>query len=606
MKILVCTLTMLLMPLSVWSQERFSLGVNLDDNGAFVNIMNHTNRFSGAKGYDNAGFPTSDFDLVLMDARPVAEWSQAIDDPERYRVDVSGRYKGWCEGKADITVSGTAVSIENLLYDAVSNTTVFDIVVGGYPNANHGLVFMQWRNTRRTAQDTVGSGIKNIKIHRPGYELDTKKIFTDEYIRLCKAADFSCYRFYNVQNIWDGEPAFPAITSWQQRKLPTDVTQRPFTGKRDGWCWEYIIELANILQKDIWINIHISCDKDYIINLANLLKSSLHPNCRIYIENSNEVWSPTQATHGPYNNAQAQNKGISFDENYARRSVELSQWFAEVFGKEAIHTKIRCILAGQHGYHGRSDNHLRYIDRTFGPPKHYIYATSTALYFNAALPHSSAESVNNGMMNDITTQIENSNSAAYRNNHINKAREWELPGGCTSYEGGPHVPAGGGTANLGNAIQAHRTERMKNILEYNYNEGWKNLDGGLAMYFTLVSGYNRYGCWGLTDDYTKPERNYKMQAMRSIIGQLSSIQDYSNSAIFTPIIYPNPTGASMCIAGNNYDIVSVCTLMGEIIYTSEYKESQNIDVTHWSDGMYIVVYYRNGDIIETQWCIVRK
>ena len=148
----------------------------------------------------------------------------------------------------------------------------------------------------------------------------------------------------------------------------------------------------------------------------------MHPNCKIYVENSNEVWSPTQATHGPYNNAQAQSKGISFDENYARRSVELSQWFAEVFGKEAIHTKIRCILAGQHGYHGRSDNHLRYIDNTFGPPKQYIYATSTALYFNAALPHISPESVNDGMINDITTQIENTNSAAYRNNHINKAQ----------------------------------------------------------------------------------------------------------------------------------------------------------------------------------------
>ncbi len=210
------------------------------------------------------------------------------------------------------------------------------------------------------------------------------------------------------------------------------------------------------------------------------------------------------------------------------------------------------------------------------------------------------------MMADINAQIQNSNAAFYRNNHIDKARQWELPGGCTSYEGGPHVPAGGGTTNLGNAIQAHRTERMKNILEYNYNEGWKNLDGGLAMYFTLVSGYNRYGCWGLTDDYTKPERNYKMQAMRSIIGQISSMEDKSKGTISAPMIYPNPSGTFITISGKNYDYVSVHTLIGTILYSAELQESHSIDVSQWANGVYSIVYYRNGNIVDRQCCIVRK
>ena len=59
------------------------------------------------------------------------------------------------------------------------------------------------------------------------------------------------------------------------------------------------------------------------------------------------------------------------------------------------------------------------------------------------------------------------------------------------------------------------------------------------LYFTLSSGYNRYGCWGITDDYTKPDRNYKMQAIRDIIGPISGIQETAVNDIGFDL-YPNP------------------------------------------------------------------
>jgi hypothetical protein len=36
------------------------------------------------------------------------------------------------------------------------------------------------------------------------------------------------------------------------------------------------------------------------------------------------------------------------------------------------------------------------------------------------------------------------------------------------------------------------------------------------MHFTLSSAYTRYGCFGLTDDIHKPERNFKYAALREV------------------------------------------------------------------------------------------
>ncbi|MBK9247086.1 MAG: T9SS type A sorting domain-containing protein [Ignavibacteria bacterium] len=566
------------------------LGVNLDDNGAFVNMVNHTNRYNKASGYDKNGWPTSDFDLTLLDGRPATEWTNSIDDPEKYRIDYSGRYAGSFVGSATFRATGTSVSIENLMYDSLKNTTQFELVVGGYPNANHALVFLGFTNTRRTAQDTLRSGITELKVLRPGYAITTNKVFTDEYIALCKAADFAAYRYYNVQNIWDGEPTYPARTTWDKRKTPQDASQRTLAGingKRDGWCWEYIIELANILNKDIWVCLHMSCDSGYVTSLAQMLKEKLNPGINIYVENSNEVWSPTQLTHGPYNQAEATFNKITFDENYARRSVELSKWFALVYGQQEINNKIRVILAGQHAYNGRSDNHLNYIKKVFGAPKDFIYATSTALYFGSTKESNpDPRVVNQGMAEDITAQISNAQSGFYRLNHISKAKNWELKGGVTSYEGGPHMPSGGGTVNLASQILSHRTEEMGAITKLNYSEGWQALGGGLAMYFTLTSAYNRYGCWGITDDYTKPDRNFKMKALRELTAPPIGVSEEVPQEQNVTIGYDSKNQTVHIQTLTSTPTIAIYSVLGEVVMRSA---SSVASVRTLPRGLYTVV-----------------
>ncbi|MAT40071.1 MAG: hypothetical protein CL946_10760 [Ectothiorhodospiraceae bacterium] len=588
-----------LLPCLAAAQPQFQLGVNLVNDGAFVNIANHTARYSQASGYDSFGWPMSDFQLVLMDGRPVAEWTNQIDDPEQYRVDYSGTYQCSFRGAGDVQASGTAVAIQNLSYDAQSNLTTFELTVGGFPGPNHGLVFLQFSNTQRTPSSPMNSGITELKVHRPGYPLSSTKTFTDEYIALCQAADFSCYRFYNVQNIWSGEPIYPAKTTWENRKTPLDAAQVSLagtSGKLDGWCWEYIVEISNILKKDIWVCIPISCDEDYVKNLAQYLMDELDPSINIYVESSNEVWSPTHMTHGAYNQADAQARGITFDQNHARRTVELSNWFADVWGSDAINNRIRVIMAGQHAYHGRSDNHLNYINTTFGPPKNYIYATSSALYFGSEQAASTVpETVAVGMLQDINNQINDDQLSTYRLNHIDKAEMWDLPGGCTSYEGGPHLPAGGGTDNLDAQIQAHRTQEMLNVLKRNYLEGWNDLGGGLAMYFTIASGYNRYGCWGLTDDYTNPDRNFKMQAVREIIARTTTgIESPGNATSHAIEIAPNPFRVSITLRSELPANVRIADVLGRTVWEGRAEGVRTISTAEWRPGVYMII--SNGQV----------
>ncbi|MFC2131256.1 T9SS type A sorting domain-containing protein [Bacteroidota bacterium] len=544
-------LTFFLCSINTYSAPYSQLGVNLVDQGAFINIMNHTNRFQKVESFDENGWPESDFQLTLMDHRPAQEWNNDIDDPEIYRIDYSGTYKCSFKGQAVVEVLWSNAYVNNLIFNEQTNTTYFDLVLPGPPEDGHGFIYMQFSNTTRTVDGPENTGITELKVMRPGYELNTTQIFTDEYIALCKSANFACFRYYTLLNIWGGEPTYPEKTLWDNRKSPLDATQQPMTktnGKRDAWCWEYIIELANTLKKDIWICIHISCDSNYVVELAEMLKDELNPVINIYIENSNEVWSPTHMTHGPYNKAQADEYGITFDENYARRTVDLSNWFSQVFGQNEINNRIRVILAGQHAYLGKHDPHLNFINDNFGPPKNYVYALSTALYFGSTKADGSVIEINEGMIEDIDEQINNPEKSGYRQAHIDKADEWELPGGCTSYEGGPGVPGGGSKENLDNKINAHRTETMKDIMKRNFAEGWFDIVGGLALQFTLAGSYNRYGCWGLTDDYTKPDRNYKMQAMRELIGEWQDPINISGGFLDNKVkIYPNPFSESAII-----------------------------------------------------------
>jgi hypothetical protein len=528
------------------------MGINIgaDQRYAFTDIARSANPWDDGNTplppalLDENGWPKSNFRTVLMDERPVAEWSNAIDDPDQYRINMAGTYKARFNGRADIRNIGGSWSIQNQVYDEAGNTTTFDLVIPA-PAANHGLVIMNFENTRRSPADPINSGITNLRIMKPGYGVDSDVVFDPKYLDMLGSVEWAVIRSQSLPRSTGWDIAYPRQYTWAARKMPGYALQGGAAGPHlEGAAWEYFIDLCNRTNADLWVCVPISASDDYVTGLAELIRDRLDPELNIYVENDNEVWNSAPAFIGTwnYNNDEADDLGISFEQNIARRAVELSQLFAGVFGQDAINDRVRVVLAS----HAPMlkwwvQPMLNYISSNFGPPKNYLWAISRQGYFSVENPegNKTVSQLLGALMEDIDQQVgPDPVNEANRRQWIAAADQWELPGGCNFYEAGPHTPASGGTDNLGNQIRMHRHAGMKTALQYNYANNWFDLGGELALHFTLFSKYTRYGCWGLTDDPYNPDRNQKMAALRNLEYVITALDPTQRDAELRA--YPNP------------------------------------------------------------------
>ncbi len=325
------------------------------------------------------------------------------------------------------------------------------------------------------------------------------------------------------------EPVYPGVTEWSKRKLVSDASQEriPQKEKMGGAAWEYVIRLSNLVKMDPWINIPVSATAEYVTNLATMFRDSLDKSLHVYVESSNEVWNTApDFNQSLYNQAQAKALSIGEHENHARRTVELAKKFESVFGQGSLNSRVRVILCShQPMLKWWVEPMLKYIETTQGAPKNYLYAIACQTYFGGgADAGENVVKILDDCHAEIAAQIDETGQTneAGRKQWVAKAAVWQLPGGFCSYEGGPDH-GGGSTVNIANRISAERHARMAVEWNYNFSDAFFKLNGTLAMQFTLSSAYCRYGCWGLTDDITNPQRNYKYEAARKLADSITVI-----------------------------------------------------------------------------------
>ena len=528
------------------------LGVEASGD-AFVDLVKQNYRWEKPDGHggwtkllrddvDEQGWPKTDCRWII-DLRPCAEWAGEIDDPEAYRVDRSGTYKGSFIGEARLARADGPFSIQNQTYDALAKRTTFDLIIPK-PSANHGLVILEFRDTRRPAANSTNSGFSDFRLIRPGYSADTSRVFTTDYLACLKSAAFSTIRFMAVLGIngnveWGKDRTKTQL--WSNRKLPTDATVEPIEplNKKDGWPWEYAIQLCNEANMDMWINLPVSVDDDYVRSLAALIKARLKPRLNVYIEHSNEVWNfgfmqyswnkarakeEVQAGNVQFDYDHADNEEIWGQRRHAQKVKEAVEIFADVFGNEEVNRRIRGVLAGvtpdPNGFFigGRLAGMLDYLKAVDGDPKNYIYAISMPAYYGGKGAAGEAGTENysvDQLIANMQTGI--ANTKTDRMAMIALAKRFDLIGGFCAYESGPDI-GGGSRVNIANRIRAIRDPRQRDLYKQNFADGFWDLGGNLAMQFTLSGAYSRYGAWGLTDDVSKPDRNELFQEVRQLIG----------------------------------------------------------------------------------------
>lgn len=157
---------------------------------------------------------------------------------------------------------------------------------------------------------------------------------------------------------WQGIVDDTSPESWAERSQLTDAI---WSG---GWDQspplELIMELANLLQADPWVNLPYWAGDDYARGFAQLARDQLAPHLDLYLEYSNEVWNGAYP-YSVYGNqieawAEARWPGATYPDgspysgftkrmNYVgMRSAQICAIWKEVWGADA--GRVRCVMPG--------------------------------------------------------------------------------------------------------------------------------------------------------------------------------------------------------------------------------------------------------------------
>ena len=509
------------------------IGVNLGmiDYVNWVKATNRVNYLGGQvqladSSLDANMWPKCDFN-VIWDNRPAMEWDSGlvanpIDDPEKYRVDYSGIYKGSFNGLAvlkDMEPHGTW-TFQNQKYDTATNKTTFEINALP-PGPMHLLISIEFKNTRRTLASDTNTGITNFKFIRPGYDTASTQTFTNDVFSMLGVASFSTIRAMSLTGTTQLAKVYPDTIGWNIRKKLTDPWWGGGMGKKiEGAPWEAFIDLCNQANMDIWVNIPIAASDDYMVELAKLIQGRLNAGLHVYVEIENEVWG--FATPKAYNESEAVAKGITAPQNYAVHAYRAAQAFKSVFGAGALNNKVRILLQWWSLVPSDLDKMCDYLTKTYGAVNQYVYGIGVAHYFSDDLMSGTTA----GSVEDIV--ISSYTSAAMDTTNYKTvatyAKKYNLTAtGNVSYEGGAAMcnPLNPNIATVGNDIMAYRDSCMAASVRKLYINYFK-CGSTLGNYFTLAGKFSRYGCWGLTDDLSKPYRTSLTKAMQELLGELSS------------------------------------------------------------------------------------
>ena len=478
---------------------------------AFVDLVKSTLGFYNLAGRTTAG-GVQDLATTDADGWPTEDFAVAVADNSEFTASVDpGVYPMSFTGPAGVTVSvrasapagaavppvGTPVpTLTPLSYDAATGTYTYDVNV---PSGAQVIAF-DFTNT--------GGQVKDLKVLQPGYALGTTQTFTNDYLNFLSNLGPNVLRFMDFTNTNNSQ-----VADWSQRSLPTDATMGRVANAGDlhpakGVAWEYVIELANTLHVNPWINVPAHATDDYVTQLAALLQSKLDPTLTVYVEYSNEVWN-TGFEQATYNTAQATaevqsnpNSNLKYDgktdattvadRRYARRSIEIGNILRAALGT----SRVRSILASQLANPSRFDNMLKYVTDVYGAPSNYFYAIGVAPYINLGSQQNTPGLTTDQVLADLSASVDGYQNGTSLTSAKTRATNAGLK--LVAYEGGIDTF---GDASITAKAAASLDPRIQPIMT-RYLNVWYADGGDQFNWYTLgARSYNSpYGTYSISDN----------------------------------------------------------------------------------------------------------
>jgi hypothetical protein len=381
----------------------------------------------------------------------------------------------------------------------------------------------------------VNDPIQNIQILLPGFENDDLEAdpFNPAFIDRLKG--FSHFRFFeSAHHPIFGPPAPPLITRWEERVRPDSLRYAiggsGGDGWGDGWPLEFMIDLANRMDADVWWSSAYAVDDDYFTQAAKMFQERLNPNHRVYVEYSNEVWNGGYP-QSDYATEQGLNLGLGEnpdDERNARaayttkRSLDMFRLFREVFGNDADDRLVE-VLSGWRAQPSYCRAMLTaLIDPRVNPDDLQPDAFAIAPYLG--LGDDDFADIANPSVDDVIdkayAKLLSMNDDRYDNmlDLIALANEYELD--MLTYESGQHFVSFDSDALVDTFAAANRDPRMYDIY-LKYFGRFNALGFRAATQFHYMSGYGKFGSWGALERMDQPiETAPKFRALLTLLEQL--------------------------------------------------------------------------------------
>lgn len=441
----------------------------------FTDMMKHSREWRVPKGFeiveDFSGWPRAlrgedGKDVAIGDGKQAMMWL--------YNRRIAGDIVLTWEGDGEVAISRRESTLVEDNYPERQrrvyhwddrNSGVFDVVVLRSNPANH---------------------VRNIRMWMPGFE-NAESPFHPLFKK--RIEPFPYFRFMD----W-GATNNSEQKEWSDRKDPRHMRQ---TG---GVAYEYMIQLCNEMERDMWVCIPHMATDDYVRQLADLLKKQLDPGRKIYVEYSNEIW----------NGAFHQTRylwDVARKEGHTQAPWEFG---ATLCGRRSAQIwKVMDTVLGEPDRLVRVITHFRWLDKCMEAAKDpangsgrvdlialngYFISQDALTYTLRGLEQFDVERV----IDDIE-QFHLLGQAASWLKEIGRVKEqWGLP--VTCYEGGQHFANPFSSGLQGKqlvecmfAVNGH--PRIRDLYRTAL-ETWHLAGGDGFTAFVDCGNWGKYGCWG--------------------------------------------------------------------------------------------------------------
>ncbi len=475
-----------------------------------------------------------------------------------------------------------------LLYDGVGTLQMFgDVTVtNSTPGQIDFVVNNQDNIFFNLTASQLGNHVRNIRVVELS-NIDTylAQPFRQGFLDKCKT--FNTLRFMDWTRTNGSEQ-----TQWANRTRPTYYSQAE--SPNGGAAYEYIIDIANRLNQNIWICIPHKADDDYIAQMATLFRNQLKPGISVYIEYSNEVWNWIfpQATWVAQNGPQ----NISYPRRYTERATHAFDIWMSVWGTQ--NTRLKRVLGTQNGYDWITEEILAQADQT-----KYDYISPS---WYVGLNHGNTGNPNLQALGAAATPedvLENANNV-----FLDFYPHWEMVyrtaklygKKVVNYEGGQHFTDFSVPPYIQSMYDAQVHPGMYALYD-RMLDSLRVLGSELPLAFVLVGPWQSiYGSWGhiFSDDDPAPWTDRpKFQVLLDQIAQCvepPSGTKYPDMAAPMHLrVYPNPTNGRFNMdipvewMGQNHRI-RVFDMLGQLKMEQSISNNEFGLSTVLSDGMYII------------------